>query len=206
MSVEISWLGHASVMIKTDTIVLYIDPWKIGTASPKADIILLTHDHYDHYSEDDIALLATDTTRIVAPMLTEVVTDVINTGERLELDDIIVEALPAYNIDKNFHPRANNWVGYVVDICGRRVYHTGDTDRIPEMKGLAVDVALMPVGGTYTMTADDAGRALSDMIAEHVIPIHYGDIVGSTADAQRLSDISTSTVHILQPGESFILE
>ena len=206
MSVEISWLGHASVMIQTDTIVLYIDPWKIGTASPKADIILLTHDHYDHYSEDDIALLATDTTRIVAPMLTEVVTDVINTGESLELDDVIVEALPAYNINKNFHPRANNWVGYVVDICGRRVYHTGDTDRIPEMKGLAVDVALMPVGGTYTMTADDAGRALSDMIAEHVIPIHYGDIVGSTADAQRLSDISTSTVHILQPGESFILE
>ncbi len=166
----------------------------------------MTHDHYDHYSEDDIALLATDTTRIVAPMLTEVVTDVINTGDRLELNDVIVEALPAYNIDKNFHPRANNWVGYVVDICGRRVYHTGDTDRIPEMKGLAVDVALMPVGGTYTMTADDAGRALSDMNAEHVIPIHYGDIVGSTSDAQRLSDISTSTVHILQPGESFILE
>ena len=206
MSVEISWLGHASVMIQTDTIVLYIDPWKIGTASPKADIILLTHDHYDHYSEDDIALLATDTTRIVAPMLTEVVTDVINTGESLELDDVIVEALPAYNINKNFHPRANNWVGYIVDICGRRVYHTGDTDRIPEMKGLSVDVALMPVGGTYTMTADDAGRALSDMHAEYVIPIHYGDIVGSGKDAQRLSDISTSTVHILQPGESFILE
>ena len=206
MSIEISWLGHASVMIKTDTIVLFIDPWKIKTATPKADIILLTHDHYDHYSQDDIVLLATDTTRIVAPMLTEVVTDVINTGDRLELNDVIVEALPAYNIDKNFHPRANNWVGYVVDICGRRVYHTGDTDRIPEMKGLAVDVALMPVGGTYTMTADDAGRALSDMNAEHVIPIHYGDIVGSTSDAQRLSDISTSTVHILQPGESFILE
>jgi len=206
MSVEISWLGHASVMIRTDTIVLYIDPWKVKTTLPQADIILLTHDHYDHYSEEDIAVLAGDATRIVAPMPAGVVTDRINAGDRLELDDVIIEALPAYNIDKNFHPRANNWVGYVVNISGRRIYHAGDTDHIPEMKGLKVDAALLPVGGTYTMTADEAGLALMDMQARHVIPIHYGDIVGSDKDARRLSDISTDTVYILRPGESFILE
>ncbi len=206
MSLEISWLGHASVMIRAEETVLYIDPWKIGASSPQADIILLTHDHYDHYSEDDIAVLATDTTRIVAPMTTEVVTDTINAGDRLGIEDVLIEALPAYNIDKDFHPRAKGWVGYVVQIFGRRIYHAGDTDHIPEMKGLKVDVALMPVGGTYTMTADDAADALGDMQADHVIPIHYGDIVGSQTDARRLSDIVTNTVHILRPGESFILE
>ena len=206
MSAEIIWLGHASVMIKTEGTTLYIDPWKIRTTLPQADIILLTHDHYDHYSEQDISVLANDTTRIVAPMPTEVVTDIIKAGDRLEIEDVLIEALPAYNIDKDFHPRTNNWVGYVVHINGKRIYHSGDTDHIPEMKGLKVDVALMPVGGTYTMTADDANQALLNMQAEHVIPIHFGDIVGSLADAQRLSDISTSTVHILRPGESFILD
>jgi L-ascorbate metabolism protein UlaG (beta-lactamase superfamily) len=206
MSFEIMWLGHASVMIRTGEKVIYIDPWKVDATLPQADIILLTHDHYDHYSQGDIAVLAGDTTRIVAPMPAEVVTDRINAGDSLVIDDVLIEVLPAYNIDKNFHPRANNWVGYVVHISGRRVYHTGDTDRIPEMMGLRVDVALMPVGGTYTMTADEANQALMDMQAQHVIPIHYGDIVGSSDDAQRLSDISTNTVHILEPGESFILE
>lgn len=206
MTVEITWLGHASVMIRSGKTVLYIDPWKIGPASQKADIILLTHDHYDHYSPDDISLLSKDATRIVAPMSTQIVTDMIKPGESLEIDDVIVQALPAYNIDKNFHPRAMGWVGYVVNTPGKKIYHTGDTDFIPEMKGIVVDVALMPVGGTYTMTAEDAGNALKTMQAGHVIPIHFGDIVGSEKDARRLSEISTASVHVLRPGESFTLD
>ena len=206
MPIDITWLGHASIMIKTKNTVVYIDPWKIDPASQKADIILLTHDHYDHYCPDDISLVSTDATRIIAPMSTQIVTDMIKPGESLEIDDVMVKALPAYNVDKDFHPKAKGWVGYVVNTLGKTIYHTGDTDFIPEMKGLVVDVALMPVGGTYTMTADDAGDALKTMQAGHVIPIHFGDIVGSSKDAHRLSEISTADVHVLRPGESFTLD
>ena len=206
MPVDIVWLGHASVMVRTTDTVLYIDPWKISPASPQADIILLTHEHYDHYSPEDIALIARETTRIVAPMQAQTVTDIIQPGESIGIDDVMVKALPAYNIDKDFHPKANKWVGYLVTMQGKTIYHTGDTDHIPEMKGITADVVLIPVGGTYTMTADDAGTALKDMNADHVIPIHFGDIVGSEKDARRLSEISTSSVHILSPGESFTLE
>ncbi|MBN2297819.1 MAG: MBL fold metallo-hydrolase [Deltaproteobacteria bacterium] len=205
MAVEVMWLGHASIMVRTEKTVLYIDPWKIGKNMPSADIILITHDHYDHYSRDDVNLLKTDRTRVVAPMSSDVVTDLIMPGQSLALDDVIVEAIPAYNIDKEFHPKKNNWVGYVVNILGKRVYHTGDTDHIPEMKGLKVDVALIPVGGVYTMTADDAGRALGDIQADHAIPIHFGDIVGTRKDAVRLSETASCTVHILRPGEAFVL-
>ncbi len=205
MAVEVMWLGHASIMVRTEKAVIYIDPWKVDKSLPSADIILLTHDHYDHYSVDDVNLLKTGRTRIVAPMNAEVVTDPIMPGDSLSLGDVLVEALPAYNINKEFHPKKNNWVGYVVNIMGRRIYHTGDTDHIPEMKDLKVDVALMPVGGMYTMTADEAGRALEDIRADHAIPIHFGDIVGSNKDAQRLSQIAPCTVHVLSPGESFAL-
>jgi len=205
MSVEVMWLGHASIMVRTEKTVLYIDPWKIDRKMPSADIILITHDHYDHYSKDDVNLLKTDKTRIVAPMSAEDVTDHVKPGQSLSLGDVFVEAVPAYNIDKAFHPKQNNWVGYVVNILGKRVYHTGDTDHIPEMKGLKVDVALLPVGGMYTMTADEACSALEDIQAEHVIPIHFGDIVGSRKDALRLKDIASNTVNILSPGEAFVL-
>ncbi|HHO75890.1 MAG TPA: MBL fold metallo-hydrolase [Deltaproteobacteria bacterium] len=205
MAIEIMWLGHASIMVRTENTVLYIDPWKIGTDMPSADIILLTHDHYDHYSRDDVDILKTPRTRVVSPMPADVTTDPIMPGQSLALGDVIIEAIPAYNIDKEFHPKKNNWVGYVINILGKRVYHTGDTDHIPEMKGLKVDVALMPVGGTYTMTADDACRALEDIQADHAIPIHFGDIVGTGKDALRLSEIAPCSVHILSPGESFKL-
>jgi L-ascorbate metabolism protein UlaG (beta-lactamase superfamily) len=206
MSIEITWLGHASVMVKTSKDIVYIDPWKVGTTLPEADIILLTHDHYDHYSEDDINLLAKNRTRIIAPMATGLVTDILQPGQSLDIDDLSIEAVPAYNIDKEFHPKKNNWVGYVLKLEGKKIYHTGDTDHIPEMKGLVVDVALMPVGGTYTMTAEDACNALQDIRAEHVIPIHFGDIVGSRKDAEKLSDISTNNIHILSQGETFTIK
>jgi L-ascorbate metabolism protein UlaG (beta-lactamase superfamily) len=206
VSIEIRWLGHASVMVKTTEHIVYIDPWKVSRTLPEADIILLTHDHYDHYSEDDIDFLAENKTRVIAPMATGLVTDIIKPGQSLDIDDVSIEAIPAYNINKDFHPRKNNWLGYILEIQGKKIYHTGDTDHIPEMKGLVVDVALIPVGGTYTMTAEDACNALVDIMAEHVIPIHFGDIVGSRKDAEKLSDISTNSIHILNPGESFTLK
>lgn len=205
MPIEVVWLGHAGVMIRFKARVLYIDPWKVGRSFPQADIILLTHDHYDHYSPEDIALLKRGATRVAAPMPVPEVTDVIRPGERLILGDVVVDAVPAYNITKGFHPRANDWLGYVIQIDGRKIYHAGDTDRIPEMDGLNADLALIPVGGTYTMDARDAALAAEDINAGVTIPIHFGDIVGTREDADRFARSCSRPVHVLDPGESYIL-
>ncbi len=205
MSIEIVWLGHAGVMIRCNAGVLYIDPWKVSRSSPEADIILLTHDHYDHYSPEDIALLKGGSTRVAAPMTAPEVTDVIGPGDRLPFGQVTVEAIPAYNITKGFHPRANGWLGYVVQTGGKRIYHAGDTDRIPEMDGLNVDLALVPVGGTYTMDAREAALAVEDIKAGVTIPIHFGDIVGTREDAERFARGCSRSVRVLDPGESYVL-
>jgi L-ascorbate metabolism protein UlaG (beta-lactamase superfamily) len=201
MAVRITWIGHASVRISGSAATVYIDPWKVSEKG-HADLILLTHDHYDHYSEPDIRTLMTPSTRVVAPMSTPLVTDRIAAGKSISIGDVTVRAVPAYNIQKAFHPKANGWVGYVVTMDGITVYHPGDTDRIPEMKGLSVDVALIPVGGTYTMDAREAGDVLKDIKAAHAIPIHYGDIVGSRRDAETFAGMCACDVHVLNPGES----
>jgi len=201
MAVRITWLGHASVKITGSSATVYIDPWKVSHKD-HADIILLTHDHYDHYSESDIKSLLGDSTRVVAPMSTPLVTDLIAPGKSLSIGEITVQALPAYNLKKAFHPKANGWVGYVVSIEGKKIYHTGDTDRIPEMKGLSVDAAFIPVGGTYTMDAREAADVIKDMKVTHAIPIHYGDIVGIRKDAEQFSRLCSCEVHILDPGKS----
>lgn len=205
MSVEIVWLGHASVMVRNASTTVFIDPWKISDRSLHADIILLTHDHYDHFSRQDIELLSDGSTRIAAPMSTPPVTDVISPGTALNLCGINVEAVPAYNIDKGFHPRAKGWVGYILEIDGKRIYHAGDTDRIPEMIHFTVDLALVPVGGTYTMNTEEAAAAIEDIQARDVIPIHFGDIVGTSEDGRKLARISKRRTHVLSPGESYTL-
>jgi len=201
MTVRITWLGHASVMITGSSATIFIDPWKT-TRKERADIILLTHDHYDHYSESDINALLGASTRVVAPMSTPLVTDVVAPGESLSVKDIEVRAVPAYNVDKAFHPKANGWVGYVVSLDGKRIYHTGDTDRIPEMKGLSVDAALVPVGGTYTMAAREAADAVNALKPKMAIPIHYGDIVGSLDDAEKFKKLAKIPVEIIPVGTS----
>ncbi len=201
MTVRLTWLGHASVKITGSSATVYIDPWKIVPKDP-ADLVLLTHDHYDHYSESDIQALMGDSTRVVAPMSTPLVTDLIAPGGTISIGDITIRAVPAYNLDKAFHPRANGWVGYVVSLDGKKIYHPGDTDRIPEMKGLLVDAAFIPVGGTYTMDAKEAAEAINDMQTSYAIPIHYGDIVGTRKDAEQFSKLCSCEVHILDPGSS----
>jgi L-ascorbate metabolism protein UlaG (beta-lactamase superfamily) len=192
-------------MIRCRSGILYIDPWKLSPSSPKADIILLTHDHYDHCSHEDLLLLKGDATRIAAPMQAPHVTDIIGPGEKLAFGSVAIEAMPAYNISKSFHPRAKSWVGYVVEADGRRIYHAGDTDRIPEMKGLKVDLAFVPVGGTFTMDAREAAGAMEDIQAGEVVPIHFGDIVGSRQDAETFARSCAGAVRILDPGEPHII-
>ena len=205
MPVRITWLGHASVMIKA-TATVYIDPWKISKTSPRADIVLLTHDHGDHYSESDIKIISDASTRVVAPMSTRLVTDTITPGQSLAIKDVTIKAVPAYNVSKAFHPKANAWVGYIVDIGGKKIYHTGDTDRIPEMMRITADLAFIPVGGTYTMDASEASEAVKDIKASIVIPIHFGDIVGSVKDAEKFAKLCACDVRILHPGESIDID
>jgi L-ascorbate metabolism protein UlaG (beta-lactamase superfamily) len=207
MAENIAWLGHDSFRIEGSRTV-YVDPWKIASGAPQADVILVTHDHFDHLSKDDIARLRKPDTVVVGPeeVTSQVAgeTRTIAVGQTIEVGGVTVTAVPAYNTDKFrgpgqvFHPRADGKVGYVVELDGRRIYHAGDTDAIAEMDDIEVDVALLPVSGTYVMTADEAAQACDRIRAELVIPMHYGDIVGSAADARRFKERCPLPVEILE--------
>lgn len=184
---QIKWLGHDGFRIEAEKSV-YFDPFDISAAAP-ADLILVSHVHYDHCSPDDIRKIQTEGTVIVtekdsAAKLSGDVR-IVKPGDSIAVGDIRVEAVPAYNVNKSFHPRAKGWLGFVVSIGGVRVYHSGDTDFIPEMKELQTDIALLPVSGTYVMTADEAVQAALAIGPQVAIPMHYGAIVGGTSDAEN---------------------
>jgi L-ascorbate metabolism protein UlaG (beta-lactamase superfamily) len=209
MSVEIKWLGHASFRIASSGSVLYIDPWKVPDAPHDADAVFVSHGHYDHCSEADVEKVSKDDTTIVAPA--DVIrklkaTNAITPGEQLWVKDITVEAVAAYNIGKTFHPKDHHWCGAVIAIDKKRIYYAGDTDLIPEMSDLKdVDVALLPVGGTYTLDAAEAANACRAVGCKAAIPYHWGDIVGSEKDAQNFAAAAVCKVHILHPGQSITL-
>ena len=197
----IEWLGHATVLIRGDKNVM-VDPWKLKKAEP-ADLVLVTHDHYDHCSPEDVAKVRGPHTAVVAPpdaaaKLGPAVQS-ISPGRVMEIAGVTVEATAAYNLKKQFHPKANGWVGFVITLGGERIYIAGDTDRTPEMDAIRADVVLMPVGGTYTMTAEEAAEAVNKINPRLAIPIHFGDIVGTAADAQRFMSLCSVPVKILSP-------
>lgn len=193
------WLGHAGWRLEGDGKVLYIDPYQ-APKGPAADIVLVTHGHYDHCSPDDVAKVAGPGTAILAPadcagsLPGKVI--VVKPGEHRTVQGVAIETVPAYNIGKRFHPKANGWVGYVVTLGGRRIYHAGDTDATPEMLALRVDVALLPVGGTYTMTAAEAAAAVNAFRPKVAVPMHFGSIVGSEADAREFRRLSQVPVEL----------
>ena len=204
---QIKWIHHASIIIEGEKCV-YIDPWKLeGIANPKpADLVLITHDHYDHLSIPDLRRITGPETEILVPKGAENKLATLRgkvravaPGDDVRAAGLRVEVMPAYNTNKAFHPKAAGYLGYVVTVDGERIYHAGDTDRIPEMKGLAPDVALVPVGGTYTMTAAEAALAVADIGARRAIPIHYGDIVGTRDDALAFKKQCAVPVDILEP-------
>jgi L-ascorbate metabolism protein UlaG (beta-lactamase superfamily) len=201
---EIIWIGHASVLLRGERTV-YIDPWQVKDPQT-ADLVLVTHDHYDHLSEPDIRAVSGAGTEILVPagyaeklQVAEAKVTGVRPGQEITAAGLKVEVVASYNVGKFFHPEGAGNVGYVVTIDGERIYHAGDTDRIPEMKGLAPDVALLPVGGTYTMTADEAAQAVADLGAKRAIPIHYGTIVGTRADAEAFKKRCGVPVEILDP-------
>jgi L-ascorbate metabolism protein UlaG (beta-lactamase superfamily) len=185
----IHWLGHASFRLEGSQVVIYIDPWQIS-GGPAADVILVTHAHHDHLSIVDIAKVAQPKTVFIcpascAPSLKGDVR-VIAPGGSLQVGDVLVEAVPSYNTNKPNHPQAAGNVGYIVETGGQRIYHAGDTDLIPEMAHMRCDVALLPVGGKYTMDAAEAAQAVAHIKPRIVVPMHWGSIVGSQKDVQIL--------------------
>ena len=209
MAVEVNWFGHASFRIAGAGGVAYIDPWKLAAAPHDADVVIVSHSHHDHLSVDDIRKVSKPDTAIVAPgdVISKLhAANAVTPGDRMTLNDVTVEAVAAYNIGKAFHPRSNNWIGVVISIDGKRIYYAGDTDLIPEMSDLKdVDLALLPVGGTYTLNAAEAAKACKAIGCKSAVPYHWGDIVGSANDARKFADAAACDARVLQPGEKMTL-
>ncbi len=187
---DIHWLGHDTFKVVGEK-VIYTDPFKIKKKD-RADIILITHDHYDHCSPDDVKKLQGPDTVIVAPSdcakkLSGNI-KVIKGGEKINVGGIDIETVPSYNTNKQFHTKDKGWVGYIFTVRGQRIYIAGDTDLIPEMKTFKADIALLPVSGTYVMTAEEAIQAALEIKPRIAIPMHYGSIVGNRNDARRFAD------------------
>ena len=199
--IKLYWLGHASFKLDADGKLIYFDPWKVK--KDKANLILITHSHFDHLSLDDVRRIQTKETTIVATRdsASKLGGDVriVSVGDKVEIEGVGIEAVPSYNVGKNYHPKTSGWVGYVVTVCGIRIYHAGDTDALEEMNKLNVDLALLPVGGTYTMTADEAAGIANEFKPKISIPMHWGSIVGSEADADRFRDLFEGETVILKP-------
>jgi L-ascorbate metabolism protein UlaG (beta-lactamase superfamily) len=206
----VEWLGHSGFRIRAGRAVTYIDPYRVE-AGPQADLILITHDHYDHFSPQDVETLSRDSTLLVAPpSVAERLTGRVHSispGESIEPDGmrgLEVRAIPAYNTSKRdasgnvFHPRESGGVGYDVRVGGERLYHSGDTDVIPEMDEVAgVDVALLAVSGVYVMTAGEAAEAARRIQPQVAVPMHWGEHIGTREDAEAFARRAPVTVRIL---------
>jgi L-ascorbate metabolism protein UlaG (beta-lactamase superfamily) len=208
----IDWLGHSGFRIRVGRAVVYIDPYRVPEASPPADLILVTHGHYDHFSPQDVERLSTRSTWLVGPpAVAERVSGQVHSiapGELLE-DELVrgvyVGAVAAYNTSKRdaegraFHPREAGWVGYELNLRGERLYHSGDTDVIPEMDSVTgVDVALLPVSGVYVMTAEEAAEAARRIQPRVAVPMNWGAHIGTERDARTFAQKAPVEVRILE--------
>ena len=194
----LTWLGHAGFRWERGGAVLYIDPWQLSSGPHDGDVVLISHPHFDHLNAADVAKIIKPDAEIVtvadcAAKLKEAgITNaihVVKPGDKLKVKGVAIEVMPAYNTNKDFHKKENGWAGFVVELDGVRLYHAGDTDFIPEMQGLKVEVALLPVSGTYVMTAEEAAQAAKAINPKVAIPMHYGAVVGTLADAKRFQTL-----------------
>jgi L-ascorbate metabolism protein UlaG (beta-lactamase superfamily) len=198
----ITWLRHASFRIEAPDCVIYVDPWKLKPRATPADLILITHEHHDHFSPQDLDKIRTPDTTIVsiAAVTSELSGDLhtVQAGDRLTAKGIDIEVVPAYNMDKQFHPHSKGGVGYILTIGGRRIYHAGDTDAIPEMADIQADVALVPIGGKYTMDAQEAAAIVNKIRPSIAVPMHWGDLVGKRDDALAFREQCKVPVRIME--------
>lgn len=200
---NIEVLFHSSIRISKRK-VIYIDPYSIQKNYMDADLIFITHSHFDHYSKEDIEKVKKENTIIIVPQ--DLKEKAINDGfsennvltvipnKEYLVNDISFRTVPAYNIDKNFHPKSNNWVGYIIQIDNLKYYIAGDTDANEDNKKVICDIAFVPVGGTYTMKADEAAQFVNHIKPKIAIPIHYGSIVGTKNDAKTFVSLLDSKI------------
>jgi L-ascorbate metabolism protein UlaG (beta-lactamase superfamily) len=198
---NIYWLGHDGFRIDGEA-TIYVDPWNLKVGVPKADLILITHDHYDHCSPDDVAKISKEDTVIVtiaaAARRLQGDVRVVKAGDSLTVSGTSIEVVPAYNVNKHFHPQSAGHVGFIFTVGDKRIYHAGDTDLIPEMDSIQADIALLPVSGKYVMTADEAVQAAQKLMPQVAIPMHYGaGVAGSIKDAERFRDRLQGKVEVV---------
>ncbi len=199
---EINLLFHNSIRYKKD-LTIYFDPFKINENYNNADIIFITHSHYDHYSKEDILKVKKEKTIIVIPedLINEVETyfpkeNIISVvpNKKYMVKNISFETVPAYNVNKNYHPKTNNWVGYLVTICDIKYYIAGDTDVTEENKKIKCDVAFIPIGGTYTMDYKEAAMLINEIKPRLVVPTHFGTIVGTKEDGVKFLELLDKSI------------
>lgn len=196
-------LYHSSIKIK-DNKIIYIDPFKIDKDYNDADIVFITHDHFDHYSEEDIDKVINENTIIIIPeeLLTKILRKGINKNAVITVESnkeymvqgIKFETIPAYNTNKTFHPKENDWVGYIITLDGIRYYIAGDTDITKKNRKVKCDVAFVPVGGTYTMNYSEAAELVNIIKPKIAVPIHYGSVVGTKQDATNFIKLLHSSI------------
>ena len=195
MTENIEFVKHNSIKIKGSKII-YIDPYEIEETYNDADYIFCTHSHYDHFSTEDIAKVIKDTTKLItvasssedAKSIAENVI-IVEPDNQYVVDDISFKTTVAYNENKQFHPKANGWLGFIINLDGVEYFIAGDTDNIPEIRSVKCDVALLPVGGTYTMNVEEAAELANSIEAKVVIPTHYGVIVGNNDDGEKFAKL-----------------
>ncbi|MFL5868892.1 MAG: MBL fold metallo-hydrolase [Thermoleophilaceae bacterium] len=208
---SLEWLGHAGFRLQVGQATVYIDPYRVDSGA-EADLILITHGHYDHFSPRDVERLSHERTILVGPAaVAERVSGrvlSVTPGELVE-DELVrgieVATVAAYNTSKRdqdgkvFHPREAGWLGYDLNVRGERLYHSGDTDVIPEMDSVTgVDVALLPVSGTYVMTAGEAAEAARRIQPRVAVPMHWGEHIGTREDAESFAELAPVEVEILE--------
>ena len=207
----VTWFRQSALRWASGGLTVYIDPWGVAGDDPPADLILITHAHFDHFQPDEIAKVSSASTKLVAPhdVANELGGDVtaVAPGESHEVAGVRFMTVPAYNTAEERlqnHPKANRWVGYVLDLGGSTYYHAGDTDHAPELDAVRADVALLPIGGTYTMEATEAAGMARSIAPKVAVPMHYGFVVGSPSDAERFRDEAAPVpVEILTPVQPF---
>ncbi len=203
---------HTSIRIRS-TVTVYVDPFKIREEMHDADYVFITHSHYDHFSPEDIRKVINESTILVAPEsmiddVREVESEVkeivaVKPGVYREISGLEIETIPAYNTIKPFHPRRAEWVGYIFRLDGKRIYVAGDTGLTKEARDVKCDIALLPVGGTYTMDAKKAAELANIIRPEYAIPTHYGSVVGKKSDAKTFASLVKSPVKVVEKIQYF---
>ncbi|MDO4307879.1 MAG: MBL fold metallo-hydrolase [Eubacteriales bacterium] len=203
---QIDVLTHSSIRIRADKII-YIDPFQIDGNPKDADVLFITHDHFDHFSPEDIKkVFKNDTTFVIPEAMREVCGPLlakenelicVKPGQKMNAAGIEIETIAAYNMNKEFHPKENGWVGYILNLNGIRCYVAGDTDITEENKKVNCDIAMIPIGGTYTIDAEEAAEFINGIKPEIAIPIHYGNIVGKLEDADVFKSLVDSSIQVI---------